>query len=143
MECSSLITSAGVAALLLVVLAYIGWYLYLVFWKKVTPNVPAKHVSSTFAPLQKLGAKPQTETFGKLKAKQPVKQPVTQAGKSRLQKKPQPKSLPAQPKAGKAVKPIIMKKPPQSQVKTAKLKQLQQSHAVVAKAQIRKQVKKR
>ena len=141
MECNTLISTAGVAALLLVVFAYIGWYLYLVFWKKVTPNVPAKSVSTAFAPLQKLGAKPQTKTFAKLQAKHPVKQPVTRAGKSKLQMKPQPKTLPAKSKPGRAVKPIFTTKPPQSHVKTTKLKQPQQSHAVVAKGQIRKQIK--
>lgn len=137
MECNTLISTAGVAALLLVVFAYIGWYLYLVFWKTATPTVSTKHVSTAFAPLQKLGTQPQTEAFAKLKAGQSVKQAVNITPKSKLNTKPLPKSLTAQTKIGRAVK-----KPPQSHVKSTNLKQPQKSHAVVAKAQIRKQVKK-
>lgn len=91
-----MVTTAGVAALLLVAFGYIAWYLYLVFGKKASPFFSSQYVSTARAPLQKLAAKPQAKTFAKLKTAQPA-QPSSMF-KAKTSKPGQTKAKPAQPK---------------------------------------------
>lgn len=143
MECNTVVTTAGVAALLLVAFAYIGWYLYLVFGKRANPFFSSQYVSTAFAPLQKLGAKPQAKAFAKLKTAQPAQPKKLSFAKAKTSKPPQiTVQKPAQTKLNniskaKTSKPpqTIVRKPPQSQAIFAKPTVQKPAHVMPAKLQ--------
>ena len=132
-----MVTTAGVAALLLVAFGYIAWYLYLVFGKRANPLFSSQYVSTAIAPLQKLAAKPQAETFAKLKASKPAQSPVKTKGLTKMTSKPARPSIML--KAAKTSKPSqTTVRKPAIKPQTATVQKPAQSHVMLAKLQAAK-----